>query len=155
MNLNYILGFGINRVIQKDIQNKINHIDLHGNLMVLNSLYLKTSHLIAYACKSNLHLKQIKTQSSRTQVLMTNGLQLLKKMADTFTKEKRSQIMRAVKSQGNKSTEIKLIYLFKKYKIIGWRRNYKLFGNPDFFSTKKTSCLCRWLFLAWTFLQKD
>lgn len=63
---------------------------------------------------------------------MTNGLKLLKKMADTSTKEKRSQIMRAVKSQGNKSTEIKLIYLFKKYKIVGWRRNYKLFGNPDF-----------------------
>ena len=40
--------------------------------------------------------------------------------------------MRAVKSKGNKSTEIKLIYLFKKHNIIGWRRNYKLFGNPDF-----------------------
>lgn len=63
---------------------------------------------------------------------MTNGLQLLKKMADTFTKEKRSQIMRAVKSKGNRSTEIKLIYLFRKYRITGWRRNYKLFGNPDF-----------------------
>jgi len=58
-------------------------------------------------------------------------------MTDTFTKEKRSQIMRAVKSQGNKSTEIKLIYLFKKYKIIGWRRNYKLFGNPDFVFPQK------------------
>lgn len=57
-------------------------------------------------------------------------------MADTFTKEKRSQIMRAVKSQGNKSTEIKLIYLFKKHRITGWRRNYKLFGNPDFVFAK-------------------
>jgi DNA mismatch endonuclease (patch repair protein) len=53
-------------------------------------------------------------------------------MADSFTKEKRSQIMRAVKSQGNKSTELKLISIFKNNKIIGWRRNYRLFGNPDF-----------------------
>jgi len=79
---------------------------------------------------------------------MTHGLQLLKKMADTFTKEKRSQIMRAVKSKGNKSTEVKLVYLFKKYKIIGWRRNYKLFGNPDFvFPQKKIAVFadgCFW-----------
>jgi DNA mismatch endonuclease (patch repair protein) len=53
-------------------------------------------------------------------------------MADTFSIEKRSQIMRSVKSKGNKSTEIKLISLFKKYSIVGWRRNYRLFGNPDF-----------------------
>ena len=69
-------------------------------------------------------------------------------MADTFTKEKRSQIMRAVKSKGNKSTEVKLVYLFKKYKIIGWRRNYKLFGNPDFvFPQKKIAVFadgCFW-----------
>ncbi|HIE56506.1 MAG TPA: DNA mismatch endonuclease Vsr [Chromatiaceae bacterium] len=53
-------------------------------------------------------------------------------MADTFSKEKRSEIMRAVKSKGNKSTEIKLIQIFKENKIKGWRRNYKLFGKPDF-----------------------
>jgi len=58
-------------------------------------------------------------------------------MADTFTKEERSQIMRAVKSDGNKSTEIKLIYLFKKHKIGGWRRKHKLFGNPDFVFPQK------------------
>ncbi|OQY29761.1 MAG: very short patch repair endonuclease [Candidatus Cloacimonetes bacterium 4572_55] len=40
--------------------------------------------------------------------------------------------MRAVKSRGNKSTELKLIELFKKHGIKGWRRNYKLFGKPDF-----------------------
>ena len=79
---------------------------------------------------------------------MTNGLQLLREMTDTFTKEKRSQIMRAVKSKGNKSTEINLIYLFKKHKIIGWRRNYKLFGNPDFVFPKKKAVVfadgCFW-----------
>lgn len=53
-------------------------------------------------------------------------------MADTFSKEKRSQIMRQVKSSRNKSTEIKLLQYFKEKKIMGWRRNYKLFGKPDF-----------------------
>lgn len=53
-------------------------------------------------------------------------------MADTFTKEERSQIMRKVKSSRNKSTELKLIQFFKNNSIIGWRRNYNLFGRPDF-----------------------
>jgi len=55
---------------------------------------------------------------------------------DTFSKEFRSQIMRAVKSRGNKSTELALIGLFKKHSIIGWRRKAKVFGNPDFFFPK-------------------
>lgn len=53
-------------------------------------------------------------------------------MADTFTKEQRSQIMRQVKSNRNKSTEIKLIRFFKDNSIKGWRRKFKLFGKPDF-----------------------
>lgn len=53
-------------------------------------------------------------------------------MTDTFSKDERSEIMRAVKSKGNKSTELKLIQIFKKHKITGWRRNYSLFGKPDF-----------------------
>jgi DNA mismatch endonuclease, patch repair protein len=58
-------------------------------------------------------------------------------MADVFSKNKRSEVMRAVKSCGNKSTEIKLINIFKIYKITGWRRNYKLFGKPDFVFPKR------------------
>ena len=53
-------------------------------------------------------------------------------MADTFTKEQRSQIMRQVKSSRNKSTELNLIQFFKDNSIKGWRRNFKLFGKPDF-----------------------
>lgn len=53
-------------------------------------------------------------------------------MADVFDKEKRSEIMRAVKSSKNKSTEEKLIAYFKENKITGWRRNYKVYGKPDF-----------------------
>lgn len=69
-------------------------------------------------------------------------------MADVFSKEKRSQIMRQVKSSRNKSTELKLISFFKSNKIKGWRRNYKIFGNPDFvFITQKTAIFvdgCFW-----------
>jgi DNA mismatch endonuclease (patch repair protein) len=53
-------------------------------------------------------------------------------MADVFDKEKRSEIMRSVKSSKNKSTEEKLISYFKENKITGWRRNYKVYGKPDF-----------------------
>ncbi len=53
-------------------------------------------------------------------------------MTDTFSKDKRSEIMRAVKSKGNKSTELKLIEIFKYNNLKGWRRNYPLFGKPDF-----------------------
>ncbi len=58
-------------------------------------------------------------------------------MADVFSQSQRSEIMRAVKSRGNKSTELKLIGIFKNRGISGWRRNYKLFGNPDFVFLKK------------------
>ena len=53
-------------------------------------------------------------------------------MADVFTKEQRSEIMRKVKSDRNRSTELKLIVFFRSNGIRGWRRNYKLFGKPDF-----------------------
>lgn len=53
-------------------------------------------------------------------------------MADKFTKEQRSHIMRQVKSRNNKSTELRLLQYFKVNSIKGWRRNFKLHGKPDF-----------------------
>ncbi|MDR1416233.1 MAG: very short patch repair endonuclease [Prevotellaceae bacterium] len=53
-------------------------------------------------------------------------------MADVFTKEQRSNVMRQVKSARNKSTELKMITFFKANNIKGWRRNYPAFGKPDF-----------------------
>ncbi|MBF0318275.1 MAG: DNA mismatch endonuclease Vsr [Nitrospirae bacterium] len=47
-------------------------------------------------------------------------------------KNNRSSIMKAVKSFGNKSTELRLIQIFKRFHITGWRRKYKLIGKPDF-----------------------
>lgn len=53
-------------------------------------------------------------------------------MADVFSKRKRSEIMSRVKGRGNAATEIRLISLFRAEGIKGWRRQYGLFGNPDF-----------------------
>ena len=53
-------------------------------------------------------------------------------MADVFSKQKRSKVMAAIKSKRNKDTEIKLTSIFRANKIIGWRRDQKLLGKPDF-----------------------
>ena len=53
-------------------------------------------------------------------------------MSDVFTKAKRSQVMSRIRSRGNKNTEVALAKLFRRNKIIGWRRNRKVFGKPDF-----------------------
>lgn len=58
-------------------------------------------------------------------------------MADVFDKQTRSKIMSKVKSKNNKSTELKMIEYFKEIELKGWRRNYKLFGKPDFTFPKK------------------
>lgn len=43
-------------------------------------------------------------------------------MADVFDERKRSEIMSKVRSKNNKSTELKLIQLFKENNIVGWKR---------------------------------
>lgn len=53
-------------------------------------------------------------------------------MADVFSKDKRSEIMKGVRSSGNKSTELKLIQYFSSNHITGWRRKYNVKGHPDF-----------------------
>lgn len=40
--------------------------------------------------------------------------------------------MAHVRGKRNVATEIQLITLFREYGITGWRRNYHLFGKPDF-----------------------
>lgn len=56
---------------------------------------------------------------------------------DKFSKDVRSGIMRAVKSEGNKSTEIKMLEFFKAERIKGWRRKYPVYGRPDFVFPEK------------------
>jgi DNA mismatch endonuclease (patch repair protein) len=51
---------------------------------------------------------------------------------DVFTKKKRSQVMTAIRSRGNKDTELKLVRILRKNRIVGWRRHQDLPGRPDF-----------------------
>ena len=53
-------------------------------------------------------------------------------MADVFTPEQRTNVMKKVRSSGNKSTELKLIAVFKELNVKGWKRNYNVAGHPDF-----------------------
>ena len=69
-------------------------------------------------------------------------------MSDSVDRGKRSEVMRAVKSKGNKSTELRLIALFREQGIKGWHRNYPVKGHPDFvFLDKKVAVFvdgCLW-----------
>jgi len=40
--------------------------------------------------------------------------------------------MAQVKSGGNRSTEARLISVLREHGITGWRREYPLYGKPDF-----------------------
>lgn len=53
-------------------------------------------------------------------------------MPDVFTKSKRSQVMSRIRGTGNKDTELRMIQIFRANRIVGWRRNWPLFGKPDF-----------------------
>ncbi len=53
-------------------------------------------------------------------------------MADVFSKANRSRIMAAVRSTGNKATELRMVDVLRDSRIKGWRRQEKLPGRPDF-----------------------
>lgn len=69
-------------------------------------------------------------------------------MADVFDGKKRSEIMKKGRSRNNKSTELKLIQVFRENSIKGWRRGYPVKGHPDFvFLDKKIAVFvdgCFW-----------
>ena len=44
----------------------------------------------------------------------------------------RREIMQSIRGKGNKTTELKLLALFKEHKVTGWRRHQPLPGKPDF-----------------------
>ncbi len=58
-------------------------------------------------------------------------------MSDIFSTTKRSEVMRAIKSKNTKTTELKMMEIFKELHIKGWRRTYPLIGKPDFVFPKK------------------
>lgn len=53
-------------------------------------------------------------------------------MADTLSKAERSKRMSRIRGSGNRSTELRLMALFKAHGIRGWRRGYPAIGKPDF-----------------------
>lgn len=74
-------------------------------------------------------------------------------MPDIVTKEKRSQVMAAVRSRGNRATELRLVSILRMYRITGWRRHLPLFGRPDFIFRRERLAVfvdgcfwhgCRW-----------
>ena len=56
----------------------------------------------------------------------------LETMTDVFSKKQRSQVMAAIRSKGNKTTELRLASILRAHGIKGWRRDQPLFGKPDF-----------------------
>jgi len=56
----------------------------------------------------------------------------MNRRTDTNSRAKRSEIMRAVRSHGNKATELALVQIFRAHGINGWRRRSAVSGNPDF-----------------------
>lgn len=53
-------------------------------------------------------------------------------MADTLSKLQRSERMAAIRSTGNKVTELKFAAILRAHRIVGWRRKQSLIGKPDF-----------------------
>jgi len=69
-------------------------------------------------------------------------------MADVFTKEVRSRVMSAIRSKGNKETELRLAKILQRAGLAGWRRHQLLPGRPDFLFPKARLALfidgCFW-----------
>lgn len=58
-------------------------------------------------------------------------------MADIWTKEKRSEVMAAIRGKENRSTELRMIALMRASGIKGWRGHQPLPGKPDFIFRKE------------------
>ena len=78
----------------------------------------------------------------------TEPKQAARAMTDVFPAWKRSDIMSRVRGRGNKLTELAMVSLLRRHRITGWRRNVKMFGNPDFVFPKQRTALfvdgCFW-----------
>jgi DNA mismatch endonuclease (patch repair protein) len=78
---------------------------------------------------------------------------IIVRMADVLSKARRSEVMTAIRSRGNKETELKLVSILRSNGITGWRRHPSLPGHPDFvFPTRRLAVFvdgcfwhgCRW-----------
>lgn len=55
-----------------------------------------------------------------------------KTVADVFSKKKRSEVMSAIRSSRNESTELAFVKCLRAWRVTGWRRKSPLHGKPDF-----------------------
>lgn len=53
-------------------------------------------------------------------------------MTDSLTKRKRSEVMAAIHSTGNRATELRFAAILRAHGITGWQRHQPLPGKPDF-----------------------
>ena len=53
-------------------------------------------------------------------------------VTDSLTRQKRSKVMAAIRSTGNRATELRLAAILRANGLTGWRRQQGLPGNPDF-----------------------
>ena len=58
----------------------------------------------------------------------------LRRSTDCYTTAERSYVMSRIRSQGNRTTELRFLRFCRRYGIKGWKRGSKLFGRPDFVS---------------------
>lgn len=61
-------------------------------------------------------------------------------MSDVFSKQERSRVMAAVRSEGNKDTELRLASIFRENGIKGWRRHQPITYNAPFKSAVRLLC---------------
>jgi DNA mismatch endonuclease, patch repair protein len=65
-----------------------------------------------------------------------------------MSNESRSYTMSQIRSSGNNSTELRMIYIMRQNGIKDWRRNQNLLGKPDFVFWKSRVALfidgCFW-----------
>lgn len=74
-------------------------------------------------------------------------------MPDVFSKRARSKIMATIRSDGNKSTELRLVAILRAHAIRGWRRHFRMIGRPDFVFLKHKLAIfvdgCFWHGCPW------
>lgn len=56
---------------------------------------------------------------------------------DCYSPAERSYVMSKIRSQGNRTTEVRLIRYCRRFDIKGWRRHSSLDGRPDFVFQKE------------------
>ena len=70
------------------------------------------------------------TKADKSQILRVFPVETA--VTDHLTKQKRSRVMAAVRSTGNRTTELRLAAILRANGLAGWRRRQRIPGKPDF-----------------------